>query len=434
MMRFLILIFLSLFLLTFNLIYGQDAGYARKVIDTLASPTMEGRGYADRGDHKAAEYIAGQFRNTGLEPLYAGYFQEYSFPMNTFPGKVEVVVNNKKLVPAREFLINASSPGIIGQFRVQSLAGKKIADPEKLKRFIRKNHHGKMVMIDKKGIEDKKVLFVLDSLKNTNLRNAAGLIFVEDKKLTWSVMAGASLKPFPVVEIKQECLPRNLRKVKIVIENEFVNNYRTQNVLGFVKGSVQPDTFLVFTAHYDHLGRMGNEVYFPGANDNASGTAMLLDLARHYSMPENKLYYSMAFFALSGEEAGILGSSYCAEHPPFPLNKIKFLVNLDMVGTGSGGVTMVNATVFRDAYNRMVKINADNEYIRTVKERGESCNSDHCPFYKKGVPAVFIYSMGDEFSEYHNPDDAAEKLPLSEYKDIFRLLSDFMDGFKPNDH
>ena len=139
----------------------------------------------------------------------------------------------------------------------------------------------------------------------------------------------------------------------------------------------------------------------------------------------------MAFFAFSGEETGLLGSTFCADHSPIVPGNVKFLLNMDMVGTGSEGITMVNATIFKEAYNRMVKINADNEYIRTVKERGESCNSDHCPFYRKGIPAVFVYSMGQEFGEYHNPDDISAKLPLTEYEDIFRLLVAFMNGFQP---
>jgi Zn-dependent M28 family amino/carboxypeptidase len=200
-------------------------------------------------------------------------------------------------------------------------------------------------------------------------------------------------------------------------------------MIGYVRGVVEPDSFLVFTAHYDHLGRMGKDVYFPGANDNASGTAMLLDLARYYSAEGKQPWYSIAFICLSGEETGLNGSGYYTRNPLFPLKQIKFLVNLDMVGTGSEGITMVNATVFKEAYERMVKINADHEYILTVKQRGESCNSDHCPFYQMGVPAVFIYSQGKEFTEYHNPDDKSSILPLTEYKDIFRLMVDFMDSF-----
>lgn len=430
-MRSLHIISLLVFLSFGKLIFAQDIDYARRIIDTLASSSMYGRGYVNHGDRKAAEFISGQFDKLGLKSFGSDYYQLYSFPINTFPGKVEATMNDKRLIPARDFIIRASTPSVNGEFRMQTLNKERISDPKKLRHFMLKNHHNKMVMIDKKGIEDKRILSLLDSVKNTNLPKAAGLFYINDSKLSWSVMAGASVKPFPVLEIKRESLPAKPKKIKLDIESEFIPNYQTQNVLGYVKGSVQPDTFLVFTAHYDHLGHMGTDAIFPGANDNASGTAMLIDMARHYSRAENKPYYSIAFFALSGEEAGLHGAEFCANNPPLPLSNIKFLMNMDMVGTGSEGITMVNATVFKDAYQRMVKINADNEFILTVKERGESCNSDHCPFYKNGVPAVFIYSMGKEFGEYHNPDDISSKLPLTEYKDIFRLVTGFMNSFQP---
>lgn len=426
--------FISLitFVLMRQLIVAQDIEYARKVIDTLASPAMDGRGYVNNGDGKAAGFIAGEFANEGLLPLENGYLQKYSFPMNTFPGKVNITINKKVLIPARDFVVRASTAPITGKFKVLEVSKDILGSEIKLLKLLLKSRSNKMLLIDKKGIENKKIIAILDSLKTTNFAGAAGLIYVIDSKPTWSVMAGASVKPYPVIEVKRESLPAKPKKISLDIESSFVPEYPTQNVLAYVKGSMQPDTFLVFTAHYDHLGRMGSETYFPGANDNASGTAMLLDLAAYYSKPENKPWYSMAFLALSGEEAGLHGANFCAGHPPFPLEKVKFLVNMDMVGTGSEGITMVNGTVFKEAYNRMAKINADNEYVLTVKDRGESCNSDHCPFYKKGVPAVFIYSMGKEFREYHNPDDIGDKLPLTEYNDIFRLIRDFMNGFQPD--
>ena len=89
---------------------------------------------------------------------------------------------------------------------------------------------------------------------------------------------------------------------------------------------------------------MGKDVYFPGANDNASGVAMLLNLANYYSKKENQPKCSIAFIAFAGEEAGLLGSKYFSEHPLIPLNKMKFLVNLDLLGTGDEGMMVVNAT------------------------------------------------------------------------------------------
>ncbi len=349
--------------------------------------------------------------------------------MNTLPGNMETDLNGKPLKAGSEFLVWAANPAIKGSYRIVSLDGNDLAKPEKLRKLLVKKLYGKFVLINNKGIKDKKVLSVLDSLRYTNFLHAKGLIFVSESKLTWSVMAGYRQSNYTVLDISQNALPGKARKIRLDIESRYFPDYPARNVIGYIRGSVQPDTFLVVTAHYDHLGRMGRDVYFPGANDNGSGTAMLLDLARQYSLPEHRPYYSMVFMCFSGEEAGLNGSTYCADHPPFPLKQVKFLLNLDMVGTGSEGVTMVNATVFKEAYQRMARINADHEYILTVKERGESCNSDHCPFYKKGVPAVFIYSIGKEYSEYHNPEDKSSKLPLTEYKDIFRLMADFLESF-----
>jgi Zn-dependent M28 family amino/carboxypeptidase len=92
-----------------------------------------------------------------------------------------------------------------------------------------------------------------------------------------------------------------------------------------VPGTLHPDSFVVFTAHYDHLGLMGRHNFFPGANDNASGVALLISLAdyfQHHPQP-----YSVVFLAFSGEEAGLLGSGYFADHPPIKLSSVRFLIN-----------------------------------------------------------------------------------------------------------
>jgi Zn-dependent M28 family amino/carboxypeptidase len=156
---------------------------------------------------------------------------------------------------------------------------------------------------------------------------------------------------------------------------------------------------------------------------------MMMDLASYFSNPQNQPDYSIVFIALCGEEAGLLGSTYCADNPPFSLQKVKFLINLDMVGTGSEGITVVNATIFKDAFSTLQKINTEKNYVTKVNAREESCNSDHCPFYKKGVPSVFIYSLGKEYLEYHNVNDQASKLPLTDYEDIFRLMRDFIQTY-----
>jgi len=423
-MRFLVIILL---IAVPVFLHSQDVRFARSLVDTLSSPAFGGRGYVREGDKKAAKFLGQEFSKLQLIPFGKSYEQVYHFPMNTLPGKLGLTINKKTLVPGREFQVWAASPNLNGTFRIRHLPASTLKNPGKLKRYIRKDHSGHFICIDKKGITDKSILSVIDSLRYTNFLGARGLIFVSDQKLSWSVMSGARQRNYPVVDILRSALPEKSNVLDIEVESRYYKEYQSRNILGYVEGYAQPDTFLVLTAHFDHLGQMGAEVYYPGANDNASGTAMVLDLARHYSRPENKPYYSMAFFLFSGEEAGLKGSGYCASHPPFPLSRARFLVNIDMVGTGSEGIMVVNATRFREAYQRMVNINANNEYVMAVKERGESCNSDHCPFYQKGVPSFFIYSLGKEFGEYHNQDDAGSKVPFTEYEDIFRLLRDFLD-------
>ena len=200
--------------------------------------------------------------------------------------------------------------------------------------------------------------------------------------------------------------------------------HEANNVIAYIAGSAQPDSFLVFTAHYDHLGGQGKAVYFPGANDNASGTAMLLELAAHYSQPQHRPNYSIVFMAFAAEEAGLLGSSYYTEHPLFPLSRIRFLVNLDLLGTGSEGMMVVNGKVHAPEYEQLQQLNQQHQYLPQLRSRGKAANSDHYPFSEKGVPAFFFYTLGGT-AAYHNPNDHASQLPLTEFEDVFQLIVDF---------
>ena len=209
------------------------------------------------------------------------------------------------------------------------------------------------------------------------------------------------------------------------VESKWKQQYKTQNVIGFVKGSSAPDSFMVFTAHYDHLGQMGDGIFFPGANDNASGTSMVLNLATYYAA--NPPAYTVVFIFFSGEELGLLGSRYFVNHPLFPLSAIKFLVNLDIVGTGEEGIKVVNATEFKPQFDQLVKLNEREQLLKVVSPRGKAANSDHYPFYEKGVPCFFIYTMGG-IAAYHDVMDLPGTLPLTEYNDLLKLLIGFVEA------
>jgi len=242
----------------------------------------------------------------------------------------------------------------------------------------------------------------------------------------WKASNGKKVVETAWLKIKSDKIPNNAKTISLNIENKFIENYQTQNVVAVVKGSKNPNKYIVFIAHYDHLGMMGSRTYYPGANDNASGTAMVIDLARYYSLPQNKPECSIVFILASGEESGLNGSTYFANNPFFPLADIKLVVNFDMVGSGSDGITVVNGNVFPELVKKMQAINTKNNYLKDVGSRGESCNSDHCAFYKKDVQAIFIYTRGKELREYHTITDTSENFPFTAYNGLFNLFTDLV--------
>lgn len=407
-----------LILFSFAFIKAQDKEYATAIVETLTSPSMHGRGYVNDGNRVAADFIREEFKKAKLKHFGKDYFQPFSFPMNTFSDTIDVFVDGNRLIPGKDFVIYSSSPSVNGTFQMV---------------WALKDTTGNLIFpgdIDLSGLSDKVLVTDANPRKfDYEKYRAKGYVFLRKGTVWWHVSDGGKVLPYFRLQIAEDKISQDNKILRIRAVNNFVEDFQTQNIIGYVKGKVHPDTFLVFTAHYDHLGQMGPEAYFPGGNDNASGTAMLLDLIRYYSNKKHQPDYSIAFIAFSGEEAGLLGSIYYVNHPLFPLSQIKFLINIDMVGSGSDGIKVVNGSVFKDDFNRMVKLNDEKKYLKKVSPRGAAANSDHYPFYDKGVPSFFIYTLGKECKEYHNIYDTPENVPYTEYDDLFKLLTDFMGSF-----
>jgi Zn-dependent M28 family amino/carboxypeptidase len=128
--------------------------------------------------------------------------------------------------------------------------------------------------------------------------------------------------------------------------------------------------------------------------------------------------------AFAGEEAGLYGSKHYVDHPLFPLKNIQFLFNLDIMGSGEDGVTIVNGSVFQEKFDLLSSINSTQQFVSQVKIRGKAANSDHYFFSEAGVPAFFMYTMGPN-KHYHDVGDTYENLSFNEFNDIFQLLVDF---------
>ncbi|MBI9066371.1 MAG: M28 family peptidase [Salinivirgaceae bacterium] len=405
------------FVFAFHLfgLFAQDIEYISGFAKQLSSPEMHGRAYVKKGDLRAAKFIINELRSSGVEPLQKNYRQPFSFPMNTFPGKMEVSLDSKKLKPVSEFVVSPNCKSIEGTFDVVYLPAEADTSDLIFDNISKMDYSNKFVVTP----------FSKRKINATNTINAAGFI-IPKTSLIWWASNGHSVAELPIIHILNSLLLKKPTTLTINIKNKFIKKYSTQNIVGFIPGSELPDSFIVFTAHYDHLGLMGKGNIFPGANDNASGTALVMGLAKYFSKAENKPKYSVAFIFFAAEEAGLLGSSYYTENPVFPLKHIKALINLDMVGSGSEGIAIVNSKANPQITNQITKINDANNYFSNIKLRGESCNSDHCFFHKKGVPAIFIYTQGPECIEYHNLNDVIDNVPFTKTLELQKLLIEFV--------
>ena len=407
---------------------AQEMEYAKSIVSRLASPEFKGRGYTGNGNQLAADFITSEFKRIGLKSIGKSYDQKFDISVNTFPGKISVKLNNETLSPGIDYLVQASSPGIKGKFTIRKVNRKDIDTQEKQVNLINKAGET-FILIDNilKFTEDKELNKKIDEfitfLKLSPQITCKGIIIYSKEKLTWDSSTTQSVRP--VIIINKELDLNLVSEIDLIIESKFIKNYTTQNITGTIRGSLVPDSFIVVIAHYDHLGQMGAATYFPGANDNASGVAMILNLASYYV--KNPPKYSMAFIALSGEELGILGAKEFTENPLIGLDRIKFLINFDLAGTGEEGIRVVNGSVYKDKFDLLVKLNNENQLLPKVDIRGAACNSDHCYFYQKGVPCFYIYTQGG-IKAYHDIYDKPETLPLTEFVDYCKLMVKFFDG------
>lgn len=406
-----------------SFITAQNVQSSQSVIDTLCSSYFSGRGYVNDGDIRAATYIAEAFKDIGLIPLKGdSYFHNFKLNVNTFPGEVEIKSGSGNLTPGFDYIIAPDAPSIAtGDMTVRLIDKTLLLDKKRCKKIIKLDWKKNVLLIDTLT-HNKTTKKRLEKLlkKYTN-----PVILYTQKKLTWSVSRTQNS------QVKITCLPGVLKDeetISVHIEASLVNGYETRNVVGYIPGNQQPDSFIFITGHYDHLGMMGQNCIMPGANDNASGIAMMLDFAKHYV--ENPPRYSIVFIGFAAEEAGLVGSYFfVSELKQYvtPSN-IRFVVNMDLMGSGQEGIMAVNGSILPTEYGLLKDINTEKDYLPQTKKRGKAANSDHYFFTENGIPAFFFYLMGP-YSHYHDVEDTRENLRLDakSYNGAFLLIRDFID-------
>ena len=308
-------------------------------------------------------------------PLQVDYKQYYTYDCYSLEGPISLSINGTELEP-------------FTQYRVYSTARQ--ATPAKLDKAAWKKQ----------------------------LKDGMWLIGVEHLD-TYSPIVGGE-RPDPVcVEILDTLIPKRVRKINAEIPVQFRQKYKSQNVVGYVRGVI--DSMVVFTAHYDHCGTMGDGVVFPGAHDNASGVAAVMDLARMAAA--QKPYYTMVFMLFSGEEAGLKGSKYAAETPLIDYSKVKFLCNIDLFCGGDEGIMIFNAKSekTKPLYEQMKALNDELHAAPEIRPRDNSANSDHY-WFSNYCPSIFLLTMGGPYGGYHEPSDKCAACGLGHYNAYMQMI------------
>ena len=397
---------------------------ARKTVQRLTNKKYYGRGYLRNGCNRAGNYLQKSFKKIGIASIDGAYKQPFLVDVNTFPRSCALRYGEKQLTPGKDFIVHPKSGGMrnatlslkwLTASEVLSLAMNPRADKLPLEAIAFKTWEVK----DKDSL--KRILRKLEQIA----REVQPVMEFTSEKLTWSV--GDTCFDFPYLQIKIDPTMELGKTVSINLANQMLNNYEVNNIVGVIPSLEKSEKYLAITAHYDHLGGMGKNTYFPGANDNASGVAMLLSLGAYFHKYPLK-NHNVLLIAFAGEEAGLLGSQFFTNHPRVPLSSLSFLLNVDIMGSGEEGITVVNGAVHKDAFERLTHLNDSLGMLPQIKVRGKAANSDHYPFSEKGVPAFFFYTMGPN-KHYHDIDDTHEALSFAAFDNLQLLIQGFFKQF-----
>ena len=417
-MKKLFIILLAFFAIQLN---AQDMAHYKKVVKELSSSKYQGRGYAKDGANKAGKYLAKEFAKEGVDRVVCQYFK---LDINTFSGKMQLWADGKKMTPGVDYSMREYSPGLHGEFPVYHVDTTNF-DPEKMFADLAKPEYANCLVACEFWFAYRHGKDFLRLQKAGECTNA-GLIQTFSSPIKFFKAYGHRVVDKPIIWMTPEAV-EGIKTVKADIDNKFLKDYECFNVIAKVEGQ-KHDSCYVFTAHYDHLGNLGKKVYYAGANDNASGTAAIMTLAEYYV--ENRPEYDMYFIAFSGEDANLRGSEYYAKNPIVPLEQIKYLFNLDMIGDNNPVQYCEVSDEGMRGYKLFEQINNEQHYFDSLNRGPLAANSDHYPFAARHVPCIFLENQeGDAFPFYHTVYDTYETVRFDSYEPVFKLVRDFVERY-----
>jgi Peptidase family M28/PDZ domain len=406
-------------------------------VEVLSSDELEGRETGQAGEKKAAEYIINEFSNIGLLPKgdNGEFTQSFEFLAGkSFEGKNSLMIGDQELIRDEDyFLMSYSGNGEVSGTLVS--VGFGIQAPELgLDDYEGvENLQGNIALMDVSspdGIHPHSKYAAYHDLRNRAQKaldlGAMAVIFInagemaEDPKRNYTRKMTSLDIPILFVSKNEQWTEGAEVTLSVTMDDLFNEGI---NVVGYVDNKASRT--VIFGAHYDHLGygdegslyRGENAEIHNGADDNASGTGMIIELARYFknSGGTNNNYLLIAF---SGEEKGLLGSNHFAKNPTIDLEKVNFMINLDMVGRLDSSSNLIATGVGTSpTWDSLVDGEIAGEL--NIEEKLDGIGpSDHTSFYLQDIPVLHFFTGAH--SDYHKPTDDAE---LVNIKGMFTIYS-----------
>ena len=434
-------------------------------IKTLTQPKMEGRGEGSKGLVLAEHVLRDRYKSYGLEPAGSnGYLQPFTvttgaklhgkndFIVENGPAKSEVKLNQEYVpfsfsssgtvsgsvvfagygITADEFGyddyagIDVKGKIVVvlryepGGFAAKSGNQGLTNHAQFITKAINARNHGAKALILVNGKLNPGEEDLLTRFGSVNGPESVGVMFVQVRNSVadaWFHAAGTSLgdaedKISSQAKPASFAFPDALRaSLSVAVENTHAT---VNNVLAYLPGKT--DEYIILGAHYDHLGR-GNfdslapsqigQIH-PGADDNASGTAGLLELARLLSPLKGQLQRGILFASFAGEELGLLGSAEWVKEPTKPLEKAVAMLNMDMIGRIKDGKVYVGGVGTGSTFAKVLGQAETGCSLKFEASQGGYASSDHTSFVSKRIPVLFFFS--GLHSDYHKPSDTWEKI------------------------
>jgi hypothetical protein len=460
-------------------------------LSTIASDEMEGRETGYPGNDMAKEYLVSQFAAIGLAQPEGGegYLQKIAFTKSKWEENT-MTVNGKEFKHLRDYMTfpTTNTDMDINTDDVMFL-GYGIDDPA-YSDYTGQNVSGKVIMIyngepmnadsvsfvtgtkelspwsgelgmklevaKQKGV--RMVLIVEEGLKEFLFKNRKYLVGAKLDLGDFTQPGPWANHTYISSTIAKEIIGKKTKKFMRLRKRitrkgkskaaDFQNSFQMtmkkdatlisgSNVMGLVIGSEKPNEIIVVSAHYDHIGRKGDEI-FNGADDNGSGTSTVLELAESFAQAAregNAPKRSILFMLVTGEEKGLLGSEYYAENPLYPLANTVADVNIDMVGRvdkkytdnpnyiyviGSDRLSMDLHDINEQVNNDYTQLTLDYKYNDEKDPNRYYFRSDHYNFASRGIPAIFFFNGTHE--DYHQPGDTVDKINFEKMTQVGRHI------------